>query len=92
VADPKAPELQGWKPQQYGGFARGNWEVDFDGEDLETSVSVTGYGGYSDRTYVPLDVLRTLLSAHGLAVVNEADRKVLDACAAMVLCDESDGP
>jgi len=92
VADTKAPEprvqIRQWRPVEYGGYTRGHWEVDFDGDDLEASVNVSGYNGYGDRVYMPLDLLRALLSAHGLAVVNEADRKVLDACAAMVLCDD----
>jgi hypothetical protein len=82
VADPKAPDVHGWKPQQYGGFARGNWDVDFDGEDLEASVNVSGYGGYGDRMCLPLPELRALLSAHGLAIVSEADKRVIEACAA----------
>jgi len=67
-----------WKPQQHGGFTRGNWGVDFDGEDVEASVNVSGYGGYSDRVCLPLPVLRALLSAHGLHIVSEAERKVLE--------------
>lgn len=84
MADPKAPWIRGWKPQQYGGFERGNWDVDFDGEDVEASVNVSGYGGYGDRMCLPLPVLRALLSAHGLHIVSEADRKVLEALAKAV--------
>lgn len=81
MADPKAPWIRGWKPQQYGGFERGNWDVDFDGEDVEASVNVSGYGGYGDRMCLPLPVLRALLSAHGLHIVSEADKRVLEAMA-----------
>lgn len=83
MADPKAPEINGWKPEQYGGFARGNWDVDFDGEDIEVSVNVSGYGGYGDRMCLPLPVLCALLSVHGLHICSEADKRVLDACAAL---------
>lgn len=32
---------------------------------------------------VSLEMIRAALSAHGLAIVSEADRKVLEACAAL---------
>lgn len=43
---------------------------------------------YSDYTEVPIDVLRQALESHGLHIVTSADKKVLDACAAMKLCDD----
>ncbi len=61
--------IAGWKPEEYGGYAKGNTEVSFDGETLEVVESVSGYEGYTSRTYVPLDLLRTILVEQGMYIV-----------------------
>lgn len=59
-------EIQGWKPGRYGGYSRGSQEVDFDGDDLEVSQTVSGYEGYSSLVYVPLELIRVLIAEHEL--------------------------
>lgn len=60
-------EIQGWKPGKYGGYSRGSQEVDFDGDDLEVSQTVSGYEGYSSLVYVPLELIRALIAEHELS-------------------------
>jgi hypothetical protein len=89
VADPKAPEMpEGWmctrnvnglvceSPEQNPErtFRVAWWAAHHNGMYVE---------GYDFAVMVPLPVLRALLSAHGLHIVSEADRKVLEACAAI---------
>ncbi len=74
-------QVSGWRPDQYSGFVRWDWSVDCDGKDIEVHVSVGGNGGYSDRTYLPLDMLKALLAPECLDICTAAERKVLEACA-----------
>lgn len=60
----------GWVPQQYGGYSRSNTDVDFDGEGLEVCESVSGYEGYTSRTYISLELLNALLAEKHMCVVD----------------------
>lgn len=87
MADPKAPEIEGWKWDGYpslASYTKRNLDVTFDGTDLETCETVSGYGGYTARVSVSLPLLRALMSHLGLHIVSEADKRVLDACAVVI--------
>ncbi len=62
--------VAGWTPQQYGGYSRGNTDVDFDGEVIEVCESVSGYEGYTSRTYISLELLNALLAEKHMCVVD----------------------
>lgn len=82
MPDPKAPEMpEGWFPH-YDHFrhanAAGGVAVQYRAEQLHVSdvyVDPRNPRGFS----IPLAILRAALSAHGLHIVSEADRKVLKA-------------
>jgi hypothetical protein len=81
MADPKAPEIpEGWvfdgdeTSPGYENHAGDSFELYTDG--LYIGVRHAGYHTHF-FTELPLSVLRALLSAHGLHIVSEADRKVL---------------
>lgn len=87
MAEPKAPEtIDGWKWDgftNYASYVKRNVDVSFDGTGLETSETVSGYEGYTSRVSVSLPLLRALLAHLGLHIVSEADKRVLDAMAAL---------
>lgn len=74
MADTKAPELpEGWDRSEQGQWlVNGDVAVSFTNDTLHVTAMHCG-------AHLSLPVLRALLSAHGLAIVNEADKRVLDA-------------
>lgn len=62
--------------------------VSADADGITTEERMSGYEGWTATVHVPLDVLRQLLAKAGLHIVTEADKRVLEASAAMALCDD----
>lgn len=88
MPDPKAPEMpEGWRVFPDGGTENqhgDSFEWVNDGVTVGVRRAATHY-----FTELPIDVIRALLSAHGLTIVSEAERKVLEACEAI---DDLDNP
>jgi hypothetical protein len=88
MSDPKAPDLpevltgelpKGWRALA-GGFASADVLLVLTDDGLHrVKAREFGRGFAIEKT--PLDVIRALLSAYGLHIVSEADRKVLEAMA-----------
>jgi hypothetical protein len=57
--------------------------VSADADGITTEERMSGYEGWTATVHVPLDVLRRLLANSGLHIVTEAEKRVLDACAAL---------
>lgn len=76
-ADPKAPELpEGW-----------HWDALANTFVHTVTPRVSNPIGRPVTRSYGVDVLRALLSSHGLHIVSEADKRVLEACAAFPIED-----